>query len=69
MALQRGANVFMPNSTPGQYRRDYMLYPDKPCVDESGGMCAFCVVGRLEMLGRHVAGGPGNTVKRHLAAE
>ena len=57
LALQRGANVFMPNSTPGQYRRDYMLYPDKPCVDETGGMCAFCVTGRLEQLGRQIGAG------------
>ena len=63
LALQRGANVFMPNSTPGQYRRDYMLYPDKPCVDETGGMCAFCVAGRLEQLGRQIGAGPGHSQK------
>jgi biotin synthase len=63
LALQRGANVFMPNSTPGQYRRDYMLYPDKPCVDETGGMCAFCVMGRLEQLGRQIGDGPGHSIK------
>lgn len=63
LALQRGANVFMPNSTPGQYRRDYMLYPDKPCVDETGGMCAFCVTGRLEQLGRQIGVGPGHSQK------
>jgi len=63
LALQRGANVFMPNSTPDQYRRDYMLYPDKPCVDETGGMCAFCVAGRLEQLGRQIGAGPGHSQK------
>jgi biotin synthase len=63
LALQRGANVFMPNSTPGQYRKDYMLYPDKPCVDETGGMCAFCVAGRLELLGRQIGAGPGHSQK------
>jgi biotin synthase len=61
LALQRGANVFMPNSTPGDYRRDYLLYPDKPCVDETGGQCALCIVGRLAMLGRNVGTGPGDT--------
>jgi biotin synthase len=63
LALQRGANVFMPNSTPGRYRNHYLLYPDKPCVDETGGMCAFCVTARLEQLGRAVGGGPGDTRK------
>jgi biotin synthase len=64
LALRRGANVFMPNSTPVGYRRDYQLYPDKPCVDEGGGMCAFCVMGRLEQLGRTIGDGPGHSVKR-----
>jgi biotin synthase len=63
LALQRGANVFMPNSTPGEYRRDYMLYPDKPCVDETGGMCAFCVTARLEQLGRQIGADPGHSLK------
>jgi biotin synthase len=64
LALRRGANVFMPNATPVRYRRDYQLYPDKPCVDEGGGMCAFCVIGRLEQLGRTIGDGPGHSAKR-----
>jgi biotin synthase len=67
LALQRGANVFMPTSTPSAYRKDYLLYPDKPCVDESGGLCAFCVAARVEHLGRSIADGPGHTRKRALA--
>ena len=63
LALQRGANVFMPNSTPGEFRKDYLLYPDKPCVDETGGQCAICIVGRLAMLGRNVAAGHGDSLK------
>jgi biotin synthase len=66
LALRRGANVFMPNSTPTKYRKDYLLYPDKPCVDEGGGMCAFCVMGRLELLGRTIGEGPGHSIKRAL---
>lgn len=62
LVLARGGNVFMPNSTPGRYRGDYLLYPDKPCVDEDGGMCAFCVAGRIEMLGRRIAEGPAHAL-------
>ena len=58
--LQRGANVFMPNITPGKYRRMYQLYPNKPCVDEDGAACALCVRGRLASLGREVGEGPGH---------
>ena len=62
LALQRGANIFMPNSTPGHYRKDYLLYPDKPCVDEDSGLCACCVVARLQHLGREVGVGPGHSL-------
>ncbi|MDR2848984.1 MAG: [FeFe] hydrogenase H-cluster radical SAM maturase HydE [Verrucomicrobiota bacterium] len=58
--LVRGANVFMPNLTPGKYRRQYQLYPNKPCVDEDGAACAICVRGRLANLGRDLATGPGH---------
>nr|WP_294525509.1 [FeFe] hydrogenase H-cluster radical SAM maturase HydE [uncultured Rhodopila sp.] len=68
LALRRGANVFMPNSTPGKYRRNYMLYPDKPCVDETGELCGFCIAGRLQMLGRPIGTGPGHS-RRHEARE
>jgi hypothetical protein len=55
--LQRGANVFMPNITPGKYRRMYQLYPNKPCVDEDGAACAICVRGRLSSLGPEIGTG------------
>lgn len=61
LALTRGANVFMPSATPAARRKDYLLYPDKPCVDETGDMCARCVVGRLSALGRSVGIGPGHS--------
>jgi len=61
LVLTRGANVFMPNLTPGRYRKLYQLYPNKPCVDEDGAACAICVRGRLSALGRGIATGPGHT--------
>lgn len=61
LVLVRGANVFMPNLTPGKYRKQYQLYPNKPCVDEEGEDCAFCVRGRLLALDREVGTGPGHS--------
>jgi len=61
LALTRGANVFMPSSTPAERRKDYMLYPDKPCLDETGERCARCVLGRISALGRTVGLGPGHS--------
>lgn len=61
LALTRGANIFMPSATPMARRKDYLLYPDKPCVDETGDMCARCVFGRLSAIGRRVGIGPGHS--------
>ncbi len=63
LALQRGANVFMPNATPGPLRKNYQLYPGKPCVDEDASDCALCVQARLRAIGRPVAQGPSHSLK------
>lgn len=63
LALQRGADVFMPNDTPARHRRDYQLYPNKPCVDEGDGACAGCVTARIWSLGRMIGEGPGHSPK------
>jgi len=34
MALKAGANILMPNTTPGLYREQYALYDNKPGLDE-----------------------------------
>lgn len=64
LVLSRGANVFMPNLTPGKYRSHYQLYPNKPCVDEDGATCATCVRGRIAALGREIASGPGHATPK-----
>lgn len=64
LALQRGANIFMPNSTPMERRKDYLLYPDKPCVNESGDDCSRCVALRIRAIGRTIGEGPGHSLKR-----
>ena len=64
LALRRGANVFMPNATPGPLRKDYQLYPGKPCIDEDAADCSLCVQARLRALGRPLAQGPGHSLKK-----
>ena len=34
-AVHVGANVIMPNITPGPYRNHYALYENKPCADQN----------------------------------
>jgi biotin synthase len=60
MALGAGANVVMPNFTPGQYRGHYEIYPARRCIDEDGEKCLPCIKGMIESLGRSVARGRGD---------
>ena len=50
-ALKVGANIMMPNITPGLYRNDYSLYEDKPCTDEEASDCKNCMEIRIKMAG------------------
>jgi biotin synthase len=63
LALQRGANIFMPNSTPVQYRKDYLLYPGKPGVDDDPDQCLDSATVRIKSLGRSIGKGPGHSIK------
>ncbi len=53
-ALMAGANIVMPNITPGRYRNDYRLYENKPCVDEEAEDCERCLEARITMTGQRV---------------
>ena len=50
-----GANVLMPSVTPGEYRKDYLLYDGKPCTDERREECRSCLGRRVGLAGRVVA--------------
>jgi biotin synthase len=46
-AIRVGANIIMPNITPGKFRNDYALYENKPCVDEEPDDCLNCLDVRI----------------------
>jgi biotin synthase len=52
--LKFGANVMMPQITPQQVRRDYQLYPGKPCLDENATECRSCLEARIALAGRKI---------------
>ncbi len=56
-ALKVGANVIMPNLTPCDYRKEYLLYEDKPCLDEDADLCRNCLEARIELAGSEIAYG------------
>jgi biotin synthase len=56
-ALAVGANIMMPNLTPCEYRKEYQLYEDKPCLDEDAELCRNCLEARIEMAGSEIGYG------------
>jgi biotin synthase len=48
-AIRVGANIMMPNITPGKFRNDYALYENKPCVDEEPDECLHCLDVRVQL--------------------
>ncbi len=56
-ALTIGANIIMPNLTPCEYRKEYLLYEDKPCLDEDAELCRNCLEARIEMAGSEIGYG------------
>lgn len=50
-ALTVGANIIMPNLTPCDFRKEYQLYEDKPCLDEDAELCRNCLEARIELAG------------------
>ncbi len=53
--IEAGANVLMPNLTPTDQKKDYLLYPGKICLEESGIHCIGCLATRVQPLGRELS--------------
>jgi biotin synthase len=56
-AVKIGANVIMPNITPGKYRDDYLLYQNKPCTDDNAEDCKTCLEARIALAENEIAYG------------
>lgn len=53
-ALTIGANVIMPNITPGKYRDDYKLYENKPCTNQDDADYKKTLEARIHKSGNEV---------------
>ena len=56
-AIKVGANVIMPNITPGLYRDSYKLYENKPCTDDAAEDCKNCLEARIHITGDEIGYG------------
>ncbi|HEX2975652.1 MAG TPA: [FeFe] hydrogenase H-cluster radical SAM maturase HydE [Bacteroidales bacterium] len=56
-AVMIGANIIMPNITPGRYRDSYKLYDNKPCTDDSAEDCQSCLEARISLADSEIVYG------------
>jgi biotin synthase len=64
-AVRAGANIIMPNITPGKYRNDYALYENKPCVDEEPEECLNCLDVRVQLADGEIGYGEWGDSKHY----
>lgn len=53
-AISAGANVIMPNLTPGKYRESYFIYPDKASVNDRPEQCKTGLDIRMAAIGHKI---------------
>jgi biotin synthase len=64
-AVRIGANIIMPNITPGQYRKNYKLYDNKPCTDDSAEDCQSCLEARVGLVDTEIIYGEWGDSKHY----
>jgi biotin synthase len=64
-AVKIGANIIMPNITPGRYRDSYKLYDNKPCTDDSAEDCQSCLEARVTLADAEVVYGEWGDSKHY----
>ncbi|MEN8155358.1 MAG: [FeFe] hydrogenase H-cluster radical SAM maturase HydE [Bacteroidota bacterium] len=64
-AVKVGANIIMPNITPGKFRNDYALYENKPCVDEEPEECMNCLDVRIQLADGEIGYGQWGDSKHY----
>jgi biotin synthase len=65
-AISIGANILMPNITPGKYRDDYALYQNKPCTKTEAFECKSCLDARMKLIKNDVGYGKwGDSLHYH----
>ncbi|MCR5282991.1 MAG: [FeFe] hydrogenase H-cluster radical SAM maturase HydE [Lachnospiraceae bacterium] len=63
--LLAGANVLMPNLSPGSVRKKYLLYDNKICTGEEAAECIRCLGLRVETAGYRIVESRGDHISRY----
>jgi len=65
LGIKAGANVVMPNLSPEEVRKKYLLYDNKICIGEDIEMCLGCIEKRIDSIGYELVTDIGNAKKEH----
>lgn len=57
-----GANVVMPNLSPVDVRKKYMLYDNKICTGDESAQCRHCMENRVKSIGYNIVVSRGDAV-------
>lgn len=60
--MKSGANVVMPNLSPTEVRKDYLLYDNKICTGDESAQCRHCMEMRMKRIGYEIAYGRGDAL-------
>ena len=66
--LSAGANVLMPNITPVRFKKDYLLYPNKICLEENGFESVEILGKKAELIDRELSFERGDSLSHQFAA-
>ena len=58
-----GANVVMPNLSPVEVRKKYLLYDNKICTGDESAQCVNCMAMRMEAIGYRLVSARGDIRK------
>lgn len=62
LGILAGANVVMPNLSPTEVRKDYLLYDNKICTGDESAQCRSCLERRMESIGYHIVTSRGDSL-------
>ena len=63
MGILAGANVVMPNLSPQDVRKKYLLYDNKICTGDEAAECIACLGRRMESIGYKLVSARGDHIK------
>ena len=54
LGVRAGANVVMPNLSPSEVRKKYLLYDNKICTGDEAAECVACMQNRMKKIGYEI---------------